>query len=126
MNVTVGDLADWIVVHRKGNAFKDWTWDNLVDDITRSIEERTLVYAVDINTSEIVGVCCGEVDHEKKIYHAANILTTIPWAVAVMAEKFKSIFPDYEVRVKRKGKDRILKTQKTLERLIRKQIPQRN
>lgn len=126
MSVSVGDLADWIMKHRKGDAFKGWTWDNAVDDILRSMDDKTLVYAVDANTGNIVGVCCGEVDYENKIYHAANILTTIPWAVAVMAQKFKSLYPNYKVRVRRKGKDRILKTQQTLERLIRKQIPHRN
>lgn len=121
MSVSVGDLADWILEHRKGDAFPGYDWHDLVDDIERCIDENSLVVAAE--GDKIYGVCCGELDTERRVYHAANIITITPRAMIVMIQRFHELFPKYEVRVKRKGKDRILNnTEKTLNRLVRQQL----
>lgn len=126
MNVTVGQLADWIMEHRKGEAFKDFTWEQVAETVEESSAVGGLVFAVDVSNGQIVGACCGEVDDKNKIYHAANIVTIKPWAVAVMILKYKELFPEYSMRVCRKGKDRILKSVGILDRIVRKQIPINN
>ena len=119
--ISVGQLADWIIANRKGDAFKQFSWEEIVITINESIEQNALICAVD--NDSIFGVCCGELDTERRVYHAANIITVTPRAMVAMIHRFKELFPKYEVRVKRKGKDRIIKsTEHTLERLTRQQL----
>lgn len=73
MNATIGELVNWILLNRRGKAFRDYTPERITSEIMHSIEKNGFEYSTNI-AGQFNGVVCGEViDGEFMVY---DVLTT--------------------------------------------------
>lgn len=88
---TIGSLAEWVMKHRKGNAFKDDTLDNIVSGLQDDIANNNLTYVLD-DTGEPIGLMTFLPDSSNKLLFVKNILVTKHTALKIFAQHFLQNF----------------------------------
>lgn len=115
----VGYLADWVLEHRRGKAFQDWSFAQVVLELSKAIEAGTLCYTTD-ERKNFTGVAVGVKDDEAKTIEIIAILTTSPHALPQMAAFYKKHSNGYNIITHdREGRKVYQTTDKFIERLIR-------
>jgi hypothetical protein len=93
-DITIGELVSFIKKNRRGNAFKDYSDDRIVQQILHGIKHATMCYSVDKNNN-LTGVACGRKDDVKKVFFVDDVLTTTHSAVKDLLAMFLKFYPDY-------------------------------
>ena len=93
--ITVGELTDWILKNRSGTAFKGLTKEQIVNELTLCIDNKSLVCVS--GKEGIYGVLCFERNGEDKTLYVYNILTVRRGIVKHMAKFVRDNFPGFIV-----------------------------
>ena len=118
MKVTIPDLIQFVLRNRRGKAFKGWTPQQIGWRIERALNNGGLAMAVN-DKGAIVGLCCATPDHEKKVLHVDEILTTWPQALSGIIQKYKQWFDGFEITARRRGKQKLYRTGRLVHLLSR-------
>ena len=114
--ITVGELAAWIMLHRKGEAFKDYSISKIVFQLDEAITNNCLMCTH--NGKEITGVAVGEIDVVKKDMFVYDILTIENKAIVKMLSQFMKQYPGYTLSgVAKNGKERHFESAQLAKRL---------
>lgn len=119
IHISVGDLADWIVEHRKGNAFKDDTWENIVAGLQDDIEHGNMLFVCN-DHNNIIGVITFISDRENKVVFVRNILITKYTALAIFAQHFRENFKGYALCANRYNEEVMYDTNRLINHLIKR------
>ena len=115
----VGDLADWVMKHRRGRAFQDWTFAQIVLELDKAIESGTLCYTTD-ERKNFTGVAVGIKDDEARTIEVVAILTSDAHSISQMARFYQQHANGYDIITHDKAGNKVYQTtDKFIERLIR-------
>lgn len=98
----IGCLAEWIMLHRRGGAFKDNTLDQIVAGLAVDIEENNLLYVFDDDLCDFNGLVTLIADREHKILFVKNLIITRHSALVVFMRYFNEHFLGYMISANRK------------------------
>lgn len=98
--MTLGDAVKFIMDNRSGDAFKDFTEEQIAETLERTMAEGWLPWAEE--EGKLVGIACcfmvsGKLDVD-------NIIATKPWVVKRFARQANELFPGIEFTANRHGK----------------------
>lgn len=114
----VGNLADWVMEHRRGRAFQGWTFGQVVLELDKAIEAGTLCYTCD-ERKNVTGVAVAVKNDEEKTVEVIAILTISPHALPQMARFYKKHLSDYDVITHDRHGNKVRQTtDKFIERLM--------
>ena len=86
--------------------FKDWSPVQLASNISKAIEESTLLYTVD--GDEITGVCLGQAFPDEKRMHITGIYAPRGTMLGLFYPYFKNKYPDWKLSGFRKKRNKTL------------------
>jgi hypothetical protein len=93
---SAGELADWILENRKGNAFKGDTWENLVAGLSEDSKHNNMVYVLN-DSGNIIGIMTYMADRVYRILFVKNILITKHSALSILAEHVRENFEGFDI-----------------------------
>ncbi len=115
--VTVTQLVSYVLRHRKGNAFKDWTTPEICYAINVGIDSKCCVADVD-NFGNINGIIIGNPNDANKTIHIIGVITTRKCALRNFITWLRNNFPsDWRITATRNGKLVEYDTKKLLNKL---------
>lgn len=100
---TLGDIVRYVLKERKGNAFKDYSEENIASTILRGVKEETTLYSTR-NNGSVCGVIVCFKEEKTKTMFVNDILTSEPWVIPNFVMHFVKHFPSYTLSAMRKGK----------------------
>lgn len=95
--ISVGELAEWIIKHRKGAAFEGDSFESLCGGLFEDIKNNNLLYVLDNDDGEIIGILSTIPDRTNKILFVRNILITKHSALVIFAQHFRQHYDGYQV-----------------------------
>lgn len=95
-SITIAKAAEWILQNRRGKAFRDYTFGQIVTEITNAIEQRVFTYSLD-KEGNLQGIVCGKRDDSKKEVHICSILTLRSGIVKDFMAQFLLCYPQYSI-----------------------------
>lgn len=99
--ITFNECIEYVLANRKGNAFRDFTREDIYATIQASAQAGAFCYVV--HNDKIVGLVTG-VPHEAiQQLHITQILTTHKGALREMVSEFRARFPGWTLSGTRKG-----------------------
>lgn len=99
--MNVGELTEWILENREGNAFLDWTERDIIQGINYAIHAGTLLYALE--NGHLQGVMVMATLKDKELFIEAAV-TTKKGVLVKFAQAILERFPGYRVTAKRNGR----------------------
>lgn len=104
---TIKQMTDWIVEHRKGDAFKDYPHNKIATAIANAVKCPLGVFSYYVSDEGVVeGVVLGEkIQHDIIMIH--DILCLNHKALITFLTRFIEFYPDYKICGKAHGRDRI-------------------
>lgn len=112
MNYNLVQVAEWILSNRRGKAFVDYTFGQILGELTASSKAQSgLVVHID---DEIVGVVTSVIDHEEKLCYVQNVLAN-PNVIKFMIQYFIQAYPEYKLHGIRHGKDKFIRNLQLIE-----------
>lgn len=116
LTITMGDMVDFVMFNRRGNAFKDYTPEQVFTVLEQALRDECLFYCSDVNTGKIIGVACGK-KLEGNVMLVRHILTTQPGILRIFFHMFREKFPFHSLmQAERHKKFRYNVTYKNLTR----------
>jgi len=100
--ITVGELVEWIIKHKRGKAF-NYEAEIIQREVCQAIADGVFVYS-ELN-GEIEGVACGYRDERSHCVHIWDVLTTKQGVIQKFMARFLLVYPDWKITARRKGKD---------------------
>jgi hypothetical protein len=101
--VDITEVVTWILDHRSGDAFKDYSPNKIVNEIKEACKSGC--FRIELNSKEdIIGVVCGQKFHEAKCILIHDILTTHPDALKLLWKRYLTTFPDWSLVAGHRGK----------------------
>lgn len=100
MNVTLGQLVEFVLKNRRGKAFFNYTEPHIAYDIYHASQEGTMLYAVN-DDGKLCGIVVASKVEEMRMMYVKDILTTEPWAIKRFVKMFKEGWPEYRLRAQR-------------------------
>lgn len=94
--IEILQLVKWIIQHRRGRAFKDYSMAKICEELVECANKDAMLCVTDIN-NVVCGVVCFRVDKQKKEIFVYDILTTEPWVIREMVEYSLKKFPGYSL-----------------------------
>lgn len=101
--VTLGEMIQFVLIHRRGNAFKHYTEREIANSIWWSAEGKSLRYACN-GEGKLVGICTSFDDKEHSTLHIHDVLTIESWVFRVLIKSFRDSYPGYSLTGLRDGK----------------------
>src|SRR5256885_1069863 len=98
----IKDLVEFVVKNRRGEAFKDWSEDELAINFRDGIDKNCLTFSLD-EKEEIDGVLLAEIFPEYKVLHIENFLTTRRGLMNKFLSKYFEWYPGWELQANRHG-----------------------
>lgn len=88
---SVGMLAEWCMKHKKGNAFKDDTLENIICGIQEDLKNGNILWVID-EDGQFIGVVSFRKDEENRILLIRNLVITRHAALTVFVRYFNMRF----------------------------------
>lgn len=101
--VTLGELVDYVLKNRKGNAFRNYDEHTIASGIKRAADSRTLLYSCRDDGSLCGIIVCVE-DESAKTMNVQDLLTTERWVLPKFVLYFREHFPGYKLAALRRDK----------------------
>lgn len=102
-NITIYEVINWIMKHRTGDAFKDYSHNKIANEIINSIKHEC--FRIEVNyKEEIIGVVCGEKFKEAHCILIHDVLTIHPDALKKFWSIYLNKYPDWSLVAGHKGK----------------------
>jgi len=117
---TLGELIEYVLRNRKGNAFKGEDERTIARNIVHASCDDALLYYLD-KEDNICGIVIAVEDNKNKIMFIQNILTTNERAIVEFIKIFKQKWPAHTIMAHRKGKPMTYNTTKLINRLTPKE-----
>ena len=92
--IKLGEIAEWILANRRDKAFVRYTLAEILDELKRCSDDRTMVVMTDDNEC-IVGVATGKVSVDRDKLFVYNVLTTKPKVARRMIQWLQTNFPGH-------------------------------
>lgn len=118
--VAVKELVEWIITHRKGNAFKGDTEFELMAGVQEDIANHNLLFVLDNNDS-LIGVVTFIKDRENCVLFVKNLLVTRYSALAILAQHFKEHFDGFALCANRNNEEIMYDTNRLINHLMKKE-----
>lgn len=119
---TLDDMIKFILENRYKNkmtkAFPESRPIDIMYALVSAMKMGTYSYAENINTGKLCGVVYGELE-ENNVWYLHNIIATEKWVIPHFVKIFLTKWPDYTIKIYRKGRFRFL-TLTQLNRLLNK------
>lgn len=119
--ITIGDLVQYVLKHRKGNAFKDYNEYLIATGIENALYEGTLFYALR-EDGNICGIALGKWHESTKVMDVLEMLTTERWAFPAILKSFRQRFPDGNLIALRRWKPKVYNTNKFYKKVLKGDI----
>lgn len=120
--VTLGQLVEYVLKYRKGNAFKDHLEHQIASGIKLASDSGTMLYCCRDDGTVCGIITCFE-DAKNKVMYVNDALTTQKWVLSRFVTYFKHTYPDYILAARRKGNQVVYeKTDKLCNRLMKGNI----
>jgi hypothetical protein len=100
--ITLGEIAEWILVHRKNKVFKNYTLGEIVSRLAECVKDSTMVCMTEVDGS-IVGVACAKKDTDKHTMFVYDVLSIKKGAAKNMLQWLKANYPGYTLCGNRGG-----------------------
>lgn len=114
--MTIYQLAEWVYTHRRGRAFKGYTLERIIHELTKKIDAGCIRYVEE--DGQITGVALFSLNFEKKEVEPCSTLTTSPTAIILLANEFIRSFDGWKFIVHHRGRRPDHDTKKYFQRLI--------
>lgn len=114
--MTIEDATKFVMLNRKGNAFKDWDENQVAHSIRIAIDKGTFAY-VCAEDKQLTGLVVGSMIMDDVLY-IDNILAISRQAFRDLVQHFKQTFPNHLLMAKRKGDSKLYKNTNRLCHLI--------
>jgi len=118
---TLGQCVEFVLKHRKGNAFKDYEEHHIASDLLMCSNEGTMFYAVN-PVGELCGVVTAIANVDKKIMYVRDILAIERWVLPTFVRMFKERFPDYTITASRRCKERTYNTVRLVNKILSRKV----
>lgn len=105
MSKTLGYLVKFVLDNRRGNAFKDYTENQIAEELFTGCTAGVVFYCVNATHDGIVGVVSGLADAKTLTLHVNNVLATESWAIKRFMELYKENFDGYTLTARRYGRE---------------------
>ncbi len=116
MSLTIGQLVDWVIAHRRGKAFEGWSPIEIACQIQDSIEDNCMMVIHD-TTGKINGlVCCDRYPNQKMIFVKAA-LTLQRGILKDFVSAFLRMYPDHTIEAERRGRHVVYNTPQLIAKL---------
>jgi hypothetical protein len=99
--ITLGEIAEWVMVHRTKKVFKNYTKDEIVNRLAECVKNSTMVCMTD--TDGIVGVACAKKDTEKHTMFVYDVLSIKKGVAKNMLQWLRANYPEYTLCGDRDG-----------------------
>lgn len=119
--VTLGELVNYVLQNRKGDAFKDYQEHQIAGGIKRAAEDGTMLYACRDDNS-VCGIVTAFNNKATKTMHIHDILTTERWALRAFVGIFKKRFPEHTLAGLRSGKLMTYNTNKLCSKIMKGEL----
>lgn len=119
--IAVTELVEWILQNRKGDAFKDDSYENLIAGVQDDIANHTLLFVLD-NSGHIIGVVTFDVDVYNALVYIKNIVVTQYSALAILAQHFREHFGGFALCANRNNKEIMYDTSRLINHLLKKGV----
>lgn len=106
-NLTIENLADWIIANRRKKAFKDWSKKSLMAVFYVKLQRHEAAYTTD-EEGNLTGVVVIDTAPDYKRVHVGNILTTSKKAFKQFIKLFQSWYPGWDIQGYRRDEELIL------------------
>lgn len=93
---TIGTLAEWVIKHKRGDAFKDDTLENVICGLQTDVANNELTYVLD-DLGEPIGLMTFTQNPEEKTLFVRNILITKHTALMIFAQHFLQHFNGWDI-----------------------------
>lgn len=119
--IAVAELVEWIMTNRKGNAFKDDSYEELVAGVQEDIANHNLLFVLD-DKDKLIGVVTFIADRENCVLFVRNILVTRYSALAILAQHFKEHFDGFVLCANRNNEEIMYDTHRLINHLLKKGV----
>lgn len=102
-NISIKELTDWILVNRRGEAFKGYAPNKISNEIKSSIASNVFAFNYDKHEC-ITGIVCGEKLEDGHYIIIHDILTIEKGTMKKFMQFYLSLYPDWPIIAKRNGK----------------------
>lgn len=99
---TLDEVVDFIMKHRRGKAFRNYTHSGVRINISWAAANNSLVCVYDDLDDTLIGVGVGF--REAGILHVENILTIRKGVLKTMMRWFHSMYPNHRITARRHDK----------------------
>jgi hypothetical protein len=101
--ITLGEIAEWILVHRSNKVFKNYTRDEIVSRLVECVKNATMYCVTEVDGS-IVGVACARKDDNERTMFVYDVLATKKGVAKNMLLWLRTNYPGYTLCGDRYGK----------------------
>lgn len=115
--IAVTELVEWIISNRKGSAFKDDTYEQLMDGVQEDIAQHQLLFVLN-ETGNLIGLVTFSVDQINFVVFVKNILVTRYSAVQIFAQHFTDNFNGYVLSARRDSEEILYDTHRLIGHLM--------
>lgn len=116
MTLTLDYMVKWILLNRRGRAFRNYSEGEVYREIIESIAGKVFTYS--IHEGELVGVVCGYKVVDKDEVHIWDVLTIRDGIMKELMARFLLVYPKCHItgRCRNRARDFINPTK--VERLL--------
>lgn len=114
---TIAELAEWIVTNRKGNAFKNDTFENIVAGLQEDVPNGNVLFVLD-ESGEFIGVMTFIIDRVNFLFFVKNILLTRYACLPIFAQHFTEHYKGYAVCANRYNEEIMYDTSRLVGHLL--------
>lgn len=114
--VTLGDLVRFVLSHRVGEAFKDYSEASIANGIELAANQGTMLYSC--NEGQVVGIVVASVNDDCKTMWIHDILATRHGVLRQFISEFTKRWPGYTLQGKRKLKEYTMNTERVCKRIL--------
>lgn len=122
MSKTLGDLVEFVLANRRGNAFKDYTENQIAEELFTGCNTGVVFYCVNATHDGIIGVVSGLANPKARTLHICNLLTTEKWAMKRFIEIYREKFTGYALTARRYGIEVEYNTEKLYNKLMKGKV----
>ena len=103
IHVSIEDIIQFVLKYRRGKAFKDYTEEQIRNDIVRSVDTMSIIVDT-YEQNNILGVATGYALWSKRVIHVKNILTISNSSLRRIFKRFMEIYPGWKLQGERNSK----------------------
>lgn len=118
MQLTLEQAVDWILEHRKGEAFKGMTGQQIGWCIERAVNCGGFAFTLN-RQGRLIALICTTPNRVEKTLRVHHLIAIEEGAMRSLIERFVTLFSGYVITAKRRGKEVAYRTNRLVKLLAR-------